>query len=347
MITCHTASTLLAQLRDLGTPDRNIAFETSLGVESEMFVYDEAGNPVDLTHYIELLQGIPDVWACGTDLGKNMLEIAFNPYRTIEAYVSSWIKVLSFFEGHNVSKNWHFLFSGDAQGTCGWVCKPRYAAAIDALIAESPNGFKVVDCMTSHAAWQVNVGVGQYGGVFSHEAKKLLYAFNNWGPAVCLLFERIANDLSCTRIAHGYDYAPEYRGPHYMPWEACDNLEGEILNIPQLIVCKHGDVWEPCGQKPLEINPVHTGTIYWFARAQGIYDKEAARIEIRSPNSIAPILSIKALLIIDQLIRFVLERDVKDIPVLDKNTWTAIKEKERVRTSLQLALGFLKKLPIE
>jgi hypothetical protein len=327
--------------------ESDLAFATSLGVEIECFVYDDDGNPIDLTAYPDLLSKVPNVWGSGTDLGLNMLEFAFNPQSNLTGYIQSAKCAFKFLAEHEPSCNWNLLFAGSAWQTMGWVQKPRYNAAINAIIKEDPErGPKVVDCMTGFAALQINLGVSQFGGVFSHEAKKLLFAFSNWGPALCLLCEERVGDTASERIAHAYDFATDYRGARYLSWEFCDNLERELLEIPQLIVRKPDDVWESYGKKPDTINPLHTGTIYWLARAQGVYDKDAARIEIRSLNSMTPVDSVHTLRVTNQLVAYVLETEVNDLPILTEDEWQFIRQKQDPQASLEAAHLFLEKLPV-
>ncbi len=255
---------------------RNFEFFAPLGVELEFFVYDKEGVPVDLTQHLDVISGVPGVWQSGTDLGKNMLEVAFKPMNCIEDYLSSMEDVFSFLSDNKESCKWHFLFRGKGDKTIGSVDAPPYRTAINALKIENPKlGEKTVECMTRYAAFQINIGVGAFGGVFSEMAQKLVYVFSNCGPALSIFFEYCFSDFKSKRLRHAYSFVDGVRGPHYMPWEFCENLEEEIYKVPQLISKTSSGNWEYYGKRPRTINPVHTGKIFWLARPQGVYDKTA------------------------------------------------------------------------
>lgn len=343
----YTAKCIVRELKKLSHKEN---FVRPLGIELECWVY-ENDEPVDLTEHIEFLEEIPGVWACGTELGKNMLEVAFNPESDIQGYQHSMIDFFEHLSEGTHSRHWVFLFAGEtSKRTIGWVQKPRYITLIQALSGESDLRHKVIRNMTSNAALQINVGVGTFrDGVYSHKAKKLLFAFNNWGPALCLYFEQMCDDLAAMRLAHCYDFADVERGMRYITWEDCERLNEVLYEIPQLIreePTGSGN-WVVHDEHPQDLIPAHTGTIWWLARAQGIGDKKAERIEIRSINSMSPMQSVTATIMINRLVQFILDTEVSDLPIVDYETWEFIRLKKKPEASLAIALNFLKSLPLK
>lgn len=245
------------------------------------------------------------------------------------------------------SCKWHFLFRGKGDKTIGSVDASPYRTAINALQTENPKlGEKTVECMTNYAAFQVNVGVGAFGGVFSEIAKKLVYVFSNCGPALSIFFEYLFSDFKSERLRHAYSFVDGVRGPRYMPWEFCENLEEELYKVPQLISKSSSGEWQYCGKRPRTINPVHTGKIFWLARPQGVYDKTAERIEVRSLSSVTPWHSVYALEMIDSLVRYIARTDAKDLHVPTEEKWAKLMYEERTTDVIELANTVLKKLNV-
>ncbi len=335
-------------VRILRTQDvNNFKFLAPLGVELECFVYDENGVPVDLTQHLEVISGVPGVWQSGTDLGKNMLEIAFKPMNCLEDYLSSMEDAFYFLLKDKEACRWHFLFRGKGAKTIGNAEKKKYVAAINALKTENPKlGEKTVVCMTNYAALQVNVGVEAFGGIFSEIAKKLVYVFSNCGPALSFFFEYLFSDFKSERLRHAYSFVGGVRGPRYMPWEFCERLEEELYNIPQLISKSGSGEWRYCGKRPRTINPVHTGKIFWLARPQGVYDKTSERVEIRSLSSVTPWHSVYVLEMIDLLVRHIARTDVKDLYVPTEEEWKKLMYGKRTEDVIKIADTVLRKINV-
>jgi hypothetical protein len=276
-----------------------------------------------------------------------MLEIACEPQHTLGQYINSLHEVFYYLSKTEFSRDWLYQFSGTAKETIGRIHSPRYDAAIQALIQEYPeNGKRVEECMTNYAAFQINVGVKQVGGVFSEQAKKLLYAFANWGPALCVYFESLADDVASKRLSDAYTFASEARGMKYMDWEFCNNLEEELFSVPQLLRQEPGDVYTYFGERPTTLSALHTGTIYWPCRPQGINDKMANRIEKRTLSAMTPVHSVRALRILNQLVTYVLDVQVQHLPVLTEKEWKSIQLKKNSFTVVREARDFLEMLPI-
>lgn len=326
-----------------------VLFTLSLGPEMEFFVYDENALPVNLTRHLDFVSNMPNVWAAGTDLGLNQIEIAFDPQHSLGQYINSLYEVFTYLANGECSSNWRYLFAGTAKKTLGRVHTPKYDAKINALIIEDQEkGSKVVECMTKYSAFQVNMNVSssQLRGVFSTEAKKLLFAFANWGPALCIYFEDLAGDIASKRLPNAYSFATDIRGFRYMDWEFCNNVEEELFNVPQLLQEQPGGVLEYCGKRPTTLSALHTGSIFWPARPQGIHDKTASRIEVRSLSSMTPLCSVRALRILNQLVTYTLATPVFKLPVLSKAEWDFIQKKVNIRKVRNYTYDFLNKLPV-
>ncbi len=342
-----TATELLKRLLLLRITTPQYVFLRPIGVELEGFVFDKEGDPVDLTEYIEILKKVDSVWYLGHDLGKNQIEISFNPCESIHSYLNALITVFEFLAHNEVTKEWQFQFSGTAEKTLGAVEAPAYNMKIKVLGKENPKGAAlIVPGMTGHSATQFNFG---FVDAFADFPKKVLYALINWGPAICVFLEGYADDLyDNQRSAMSYQFAHPCRGPEYKSWEFCDNVLDELFRIPQLFEMHPDGRVDSYEGLPKDFNQAHLGTIYWLARYNGVQLTTAgrfmARIEGRAVSSMEPHQTVPAVLLHDRLLRLVKRTPVEELPVMSENDWYYLKEKGDPERAFDMATTFISNL---
>lgn len=342
-----TAEEMLKQCRLLEyEPD--FRFATPLATEWEYFTYYSDGTPVDLTAHIDHIKGAPDLYSGNTDLGKNQFEVACERKHEFHDYCESMVKIFRYFAENGPSKQWKFLISGTAQKTLGRVYGPLYDCKIEALQKEDPERGKDVEwCMTTHAAFQINIGVSQFiGDVSSEESAKILYAFGNWGPALCIHLEHLTGDLNSMRLRDAYKFATDIRGFRYMDWDFCKNIKERLFEVPQLMRQTPGEKWEVYLGKPNTLDWTHTGGIYWPARPRGILTQGECRIEVRSISSLSLLHSAYVVRLINSLVKYVLDTDVHELPILNTTNWHTLTQKKDLKKVTKLAHEFLQQLPV-
>jgi hypothetical protein len=350
-----TAKTVIDQLHCFRY-ENDVDFTTTLGPELEFFVYDQNCNPVNLTQYPDIIYHIKHAMVTGTDLGLNQFEISSKSHHSLMGYLKAMKKVFTFLMEQTPSSTWLFEFNGTAHKTCGRVKGGAYDAKISALEKEdSVRGMLTEKCMTRHASFQINIGVSRFGGVFSHESKKLMYAFTNWGPALAVYFETLTHNKILDRLPNAYKFTTDIRGPMYKTWEFCDNLEEELLKVPQLITKDDDGTWRVYGKCPSSLNAAaniaHTGGIFWIVRPQAIGDKGAERMEFRALSAMSPLHGAYTLRFVNQLVTYVQSTRVQDLPVLTESEWHTCMGNTRTPVSHQEKItiaqkSLLQKLPV-
>ncbi len=335
----YSASEVCGLLRPLLSGNTR-PFLNPLGIEIEWFVYGEDGSPVSLEGQealFEAIKGLSSVWDAGNEVGRNMIEVALRPCMSLREFVKGMLRIFSFLAEDTVARNWRFLFEPSAKETIGWIRKPGYEAALEALGTEAArygdprNSAKVVrlarENMISYAAFQVNVGVGSYDP-FAREVKRLLYFFSNWSPAIALYFES-RDRLSTRRVPDAYGFAQRFRGDGYRDYRFWENVEDELLRVPQLIRDGECGSFRYDGRYPARLNELHLGKLFWDARPRAPYDPDRARVEVRSLGTMSPPLMVEAVRLYDFLTELILgEGNSRGLPTLSESEWWSIKRKE-------------------
>jgi hypothetical protein len=334
--------------------DSNIQFPTTLGPEIECFSFTAEKEPFAAVKLVETMGCVQKLMygkKIRVDFGHNILELPILPLNSVHEFGKFINTIFTVIKNQN--PNIKFLFAGDTPQTIFKISrKNRYNALIDGVCRESVRGKDILTNMCRHSAFQVNIGLGHWE-TFSIESKKLFYVLNNLGPSLAILFEELAGDFDSKRYK-AFTFGEERRLPsYYFNWETVDRIEEFLLSIPQLIIEEpvKSNQWKVDGMLPKSLNAFHTSTIWHGVRFHGIdhknKDKNGERLEFRLFNSMDPILMARAMVMIGEFTKYIVETPLQKIPILAQERWETIRtKKEGHRATIKMVRDVLSGIPI-
>ena len=302
----------------------NYQFGQLMGPEMEVFVFDVNGKPVDLCQHGIVFQQLPGFWAIGTDVGHNMLELAFSPCQDTYSYIRLWLEFCDAWMKYDVARGWRFVFRGTTlQRSLRLAPSRRYSVLAQALNNEGSDGSKFLLEMTRHASFQINIGLNGKS-VFNREGLALFGRLNNLAPALAHL---ICNDLCVERLGSYWRYAGDKtikdRCPRFFKKKHVRALPDVLLDVSQL-VCGQGDKQNirAFNGRAQYFDPFHLGTMWHWCRVQGVGDKKCERLEFRIFDSMLPEQSVDAMVALDRVVRRIVCGD--EFPRFTKKEWTKL-----------------------
>jgi len=326
-----SAERILESLKKVSV-DQGEDFIFLMGIEYEFFVFGIDGEFIDLgslenEKVLERLntRAIDGVRCFDLEVGKNMLEIVFEPAKSLAEFEIMLRRAFLLLARDSVAKNWRFVFS-DNPVFPGVIKKIPLFNKLNEM-----NGEVAAEQLSTYASFQINFGMKKVGGVFSNGAKKILYVLNNLAPVLAIYFEWLTNVESnrLSEVFKGFKTGKE-RLPRPLSRKYVNNLEANLLKIPYIVKPDKSNLFSDAMSSPVKnLTNFHCKMIWWFVRVNGIDNIKEERIETRFLNTFSPYKSFEVIKRMNKIVEIISKNDLSFFKLVNDNDWWAFRRGDK------------------